>query len=79
MAAASARGTTSAARTVFNEIAEAYGTKAAKAVDVLEEGLDAATVVLNLPWKYQRRLRTTNMVERLIEDLRRRERVIRIF
>jgi len=32
-----------------------------------------------LPKKYRRRLRTTNAVERLIEEIRRRERVIRIF
>ena len=32
-----------------------------------------------LPEKYRRRLRTTNAVERLIEEIRRRERVIRIF
>ena len=68
-----------AARAVFHEMAEAYGTKAAKSIDLLEEGLDEATAVLTLPWKYQRQLRSTNMVERLIEELRRRERVIRIF
>jgi transposase-like protein len=32
-----------------------------------------------LPEKYRRRLRTTNMIERLNEEIRRRERVIRIF
>ena len=32
-----------------------------------------------LPEKYRRRLRTTNMPERLNEEIRRRERVIRIF
>ena len=32
-----------------------------------------------LPEKYRRRLRTTNMQERLNEEIRRRERVIRIF
>ena len=68
-----------AARTVFTEIAEDFGTKAPKAVDLLEERLDEATAVLTLPWKYRLRLRSTNMVERLIEELRRRERVIRIF
>jgi len=49
------------------------------ALDVLEEGLEEATAVLALPGKYRRRLRTTNMIERLIEELRRREKVIRIF
>ena len=42
------------------------------ALDVLEEGLEEATTVLALPGKYRRRLRTTNMIERLIEELRRR-------
>ena len=52
-----------AARTVFAEIAEVYGTKAGKAMDLLEKGLDAATAVLTLPWKYQRRLRTTRALD----------------
>jgi len=34
---------------------------------------------LALPEKYRRRLRTTNMLERLIQEIRRREKVIRIF
>jgi len=35
--------------------------------------------VLALPEPYRKRLRTTNGLERLIEEIRRRERVIRIF
>ena len=35
--------------------------------------------MMGLPEKYRRRLRTTNMQERLNEEIRRRERVIRIF
>lgn len=53
--------------------------RADKALEKLELGFEAATTVLALPEKYRRRLRTTNMVERLIEEMRRRERVIRIF
>lgn len=49
-------------------------------LDVLEEGIfDATPVGLALPEKYRGRLRTTNMVERLIQEIRRREKVIRIF
>jgi len=48
-------------------------------VDDLENGLEDALAVLILPEKYRKRLRTTNMVERLNEEVRRRERVIRIF
>jgi transposase-like protein len=53
--------------------------EAGAALDVLEEGLEEATTVLALPGKYRRKLRTTNMIERLIEELRRREKVVRIF
>ena len=35
--------------------------------------------MLLLPEKYRKRLRTTNSIERLNEEIRRRERVIRIF
>ena len=35
--------------------------------------------IMALPEQYRRRLRTTNGVERLNEEIRRRERVIRIF
>lgn len=45
----------------------------------LERGFEDATAVLALPLHYRRRLRTTNGVERLNEEIRRRERVIRIF
>lgn len=53
--------------------------KAPKAVETLERGFDDATAVLALPEYYRRKLRTTNSVERLNEEIRRRERVIRIF
>jgi len=46
---------------------------------VLEEGFEDAVAVLDLPESLHIRLRTTNMVERLNEEIRRRERVIRIF
>jgi transposase-like protein len=49
------------------------------AVATLERGFDDATAILALPEPYRQRLRTTNAVERLNEEVRRRERVIRIF
>jgi len=45
----------------------------------LETDFDDATAVLILPEKYRKRLRTSNAMERLIEEVRRLERVIRIF
>ena len=47
--------------------------------DAMHEGLEDATAVLSLPDKYRRRLRTTNMLERLNGEVRRREKVVRIF
>lgn len=67
------------ARTAFAAVASALEGKADRALAVLEEGLEDALTVLVLPEPYQRRLRTTNMMERLNEEIRRRERVIRIF
>ena len=67
------------ARTAFNELAAELEGKADKALETLEMGLADATAVLCLPDKYRRRLRTTNMVERLNGELRRREKVVRIF
>ena len=63
----------------FGLLAEEMGDKAPKAVDDLENGLEDALAVLILPDKYRKRLSTTNMAERLNEEIRRRERVIRIF
>jgi transposase-like protein len=45
----------------------------------LDEAFDDITAVLILPLKYRKRLRTTNGAERLNQEIRCRERVIRIF
>lgn len=80
-----------AARSIFNsqdrveakrrldEFADRYQKIAPKAVACMEEGFEDAMAVMSLPEKYHKRLRTTNMQERLNEEIRRRERVIRIF
>jgi putative transposase len=46
---------------------------------LLSKAHSNAIAVLDYPDRYRRRLRTTNGVERLNEEIRRRERVIRIF
>ncbi len=63
----------------FEDVSGEIEEKAPAALEVLEDGLFDATAVLALPGKYRRRLRTTNMVERFIQEIRRREKVIRIF
>jgi len=67
------------ARQRFDELAEQMEKKAPKAVDCLERGLEDSLAVMALPSKYWKRLKSTNMQERLIQEIRRRERVVRIF
>lgn len=69
----------STARTLLQQLVATYAARAPKALAALETGFDDATAVLALPEPYRRRLRTTNSLERLNEEIRRRERVIRIF
>ncbi len=66
------------ARRRLDEFGERFAKTAPKAVACLEAGFDDAMVVMALPEKYRKRLRTTNMPERLNEEIRRRERVIRL-
>jgi len=67
------------ARRRLCEFSERFEKTAPKAVACLEDGFEDAMAVMVLPEKYHKRLRTTNMHKRLNEELRRRERVIRIF
>ena len=67
------------ARQRFDELAEQMGKRAAKAIACLELGIEDALAVMALPSKYRKHLKSTNMQERLIQEIRRRERVIRIF
>jgi len=67
------------ARASFRRLAEELEGKADRALETLENGLEDALAVMDLPEKYRRRLATTNMQERLNEEIRRREKVIRIF
>lgn len=50
-----------------------------KALDILEGGYDEATQFLNEPSRYHRYTSSTNHLERLNQEVRRREQVIRIF
>ncbi len=66
-------------RALLQALQDDLGARAPKAMALLEHGYEDATAVLALPAAYRVRLRTTNSVERLNEEIRRRERVIRIF
>lgn len=62
-----------------NQLLERYQGQAPKAMALLDAQFDEITAVYSLPEPYRKRLRTSNSIERLNEELRRRERVIRIF
>lgn len=67
------------ARRRLTKFVERFAKTAPKSVECLEAGFEDAMAVMSLPEKYHKRLRSTNMQERLNEEVRRRERVIRIF
>jgi putative transposase len=60
------------ARKVRDQFLGKYGTIAPKAATLLDESFDDVTAVLAVPLKYRKRLRTTNGVERLNQEVRRR-------
>lgn len=70
-----------AARALKDEFIETYEDKKGfqKAIETLDEGFEDAIQFINEPIKYRVQLRTTNNLERLNEEIRRREKVIRIF
>lgn len=67
------------ARLRLRETCQAFASRCSKAVGLLESAFEEVTSILALPGKYHRFLRTTNSVERLNEEIRRRDRVIRIY
>lgn len=67
------------ARRLLSETLETFESLVPKAMLTLEEGFKDVMAVMNLPKKYRKRLRTTNSIERLNQEIRRRDRVIRIY
>jgi len=67
------------ARQLAKQLMGEFEKRAPKAMDCLEAGLESALTILTLPTRYRKRLRTTNLVERMNEEIRRRQRVIRVF
>jgi len=69
------------ARKIKEEFIQNYENQTgyAKVIEVLDEGFEDAIQFMNEPVAYYQQLRTTNNLERLNSEMRRRERVIRIF
>ena len=67
------------ARKKRDEIIDDYGPVAEKAMEILDEGFEDAMTVMMLPKYIRIALRTTNILERLNRELKRRSDVIQIF
>lgn len=68
-----------AARLIKNELVKDYHDVAEEAMQILEEGFEDAMTVMCLPEYIRIVLRTTNILERLNRELKRRADVIQIF
>jgi putative transposase len=64
------------ARELAKGFVELYGSRFPKAVSVFEAGIDNALSYLSFPGNHHARLRTTNMLERLFREVKRRTRVV---
>jgi putative transposase len=67
------------AQALAEEFVELYGKRFPKAVSVFEAGIEDALTYLSYPGSHHARLRTTNMLERLFREIKRRTRVVGVF
>jgi len=67
------------ARALAEEFVELYGKRFPKAVSVFEAGIGDALTYLRYPGSHHLRIRTTNMLERLFKEIKRRTRVVGVF
>lgn len=64
---------------LLKKFLDRYQKTAPKLVEWAEEAIPEGFTVFSLPASHRRRLRTTNLIERLNEEIRRRTRVARLF
>ena len=67
------------ARERKNRLVEELETKRVRLANWLDEEIESCFTVYTLPAEHRKRMRSTNMIERLNQELLRRSRVIRIF
>jgi transposase-like protein len=67
------------ARKRRDSIIDDYGPVAEKAMKILDEGFEDSMTLINMPQSISRILRTTNILERLNRELKRRSDVIQVF
>ena len=67
------------AKALAEEFVELYAKRFPKAVSVFEVGIGDALSYLRYPGSHHARIRTTNMLERLFKEVKRRTRVVGVF
>jgi putative transposase len=67
------------ARALAEEFVELYEKRFPKAVSVFEAGIEDALTYLGYPGSHHARIRTTNMLERVFEEVKRRTKVVGVF
>jgi len=67
------------ARALVEEFVELYEKRYPKAVSVFEAGIDDALTYLGYHGSHHARIRTTNMLERVFEEVKRRTKVVGVF
>lgn len=67
------------AKKLRDEILEEYRGIADAAMDILDDGFMDVMNVMCMPYKYRQTLRTSNLLERENQELRKREKVIKVF
>jgi putative transposase len=67
------------ARALAEEFVELYGKRFPKAISVFEAGIEDALSYLSFPGSHHTKLRTTNMLELLFKEVKRRTRVVGVF
>jgi putative transposase len=67
------------AQALAEEFVELYGKRFPKAVSVFEAGIGDALTYLSYPGSHRAKLRTTNMLERIFKEVKRRTRVVGVF
>lgn len=67
------------ALTLAEEFVELYSGRFPKAISVFESGIADALTYLRYPGSHHARIRTTNMLERLFKEIKRRTKVVGVF
>jgi transposase-like protein len=67
------------AKALAKEFVEQYAKRYPKAVSIFEAGIEDALTYLRYPGSHHGRIRTTNVLERLFKEVKRRTRVIGVF